>query len=97
MAITTNTYKNNQFIQSEKLCTLREFRAMSRFRAGQRILIGDVIKKDKEEFSTNTESFWIGEATPHHEPSANDGGFGWDSWDRNGLLDKFVLDIYIYD
>ena len=25
-------------------------------------------------------SFWVGDCTPFHEPSDNDGGFGWDDW-----------------
>ena len=25
-------------------------------------------------------SFWVGDCTPYHEPSDNDGGFGWDDY-----------------
>lgn len=31
-----------------------------------------------ENDSGTTRSFWVGDCTPYHEPSDNDGGFGWD-------------------
>lgn len=89
---TTNTYKNGLLINSEKRCTLKEFCKIGRFKAGQNILIGEV---GKDGTTFNTESFWIGDATPFHGPSTNDGGIGW-NWNVP-IMNKFVLEIHTYE
>lgn len=94
METTTNTYKNNKFIQSEKCCTLGEFVKMGRLKPGQNLFIGFVETRLGKECHYNTESIWIGDATVYHEPSANDGGFGWNF--NNPVMNKFVLEINLY-
>lgn len=42
---------------------------------------------------TEYESFYVGECTPFHEPSNNDGGFGWD--DNHPRYSKFVGEVYL--
>jgi len=91
---TTNIYHKERLIRQEKLCNLREFIQMGRLKPGQCIFIGDVIAKKNGEIHTNTETIWIGDATPYHKPSTNDGGFGWDFEDF--IMDKFVLEVYEY-
>jgi hypothetical protein len=45
-----------------------------RFGDGVMLLVGDYVT------FTDGSGFLVGDATPYHEPSKNDGGFGW-YWD----------------
>lgn len=38
---------------------------------------GTFIRLKSTDGNENQYSFWIGDCTEYHEPSANDGGFGW--------------------
>lgn len=87
---TTNSYVNGELLCREKLCTLKEYVQMERVKPGRKLLLGDV----KDGVHSNTETIWIGDATPYHAPSTNDGGFGWDY--NAPIMKKFVLEIHTY-
>lgn len=95
MNFTTDTYLNGQRINQEKLCTLKEFLEMGRLKIGQKLHLAK-IEKDKSgvDISFDAEDVWIGDATPYHEPSTHDAGFGWDR-DSN-LCKKFVTEIHTF-
>lgn len=88
---TTITYPSNSKDnpRQEKLVTLKEFVQMGRLVVGQCLYIGDV---DEKGLSSNTENIWIGDATPYHEPSTSDGGFGW-NYD-NPTMKKYVIEVH---
>lgn len=86
----TLTYQHGKFVRREKLCTLREFLELDRLKVGQCILIGNINLDSGN--SSNTMTIWIGDATLYHEPSTNDGGFGWDYEHPN--MNKYVLEVH---
>jgi len=68
----TNIYgfTSEKFVRSEKQLTLREW-----FGLGKELLPGMRFSLKGE---SSNETFYLGDATPYHQPSDNDGGFGWD-------------------
>lgn len=88
---TTDIYCNEKLVRREKLLSLKEFVSYVRLEPGQRILIGDVSDSG---VSSNTESFWIGDATPYHKPSTNDGEIGWLYSDP--MMSKMVLEVHTF-
>ena len=93
--VNTNTYNNkHEHVRTEKLLTLAEFIQFGRLKPGQKIMIGEVGREKtglKREFSTNTETFWVGHATEYHSPSDNDGGFGWNF--ESDICKKYVIEV----
>lgn len=91
---TTNIYTVNasgeKLIRSEKLCTLREFLEMNRLKIGQSLYLAEI---DEQGRSKNSETIFIGDATPYTQPTtASEEG-----WDYNHpRMKKFVLEIREY-
>lgn len=85
-------FSHDLFDHSEKLMTLGEFVALGRLVPGQHILVGDIDERDR---SCNTQSIWIGNATPFIEPCELDAGIGWD--ESNPLMQKFVIEVNTFE
>ncbi len=89
---TTNIYIEGGHARSEKLCTLLEYVQMNRLEPGTMLHIGDVSVDGIVQTTLNTETFWVGHATPYHAPSTGDGEIGWDY--NHPWMKKFVLEVY---
>lgn len=83
-------YNNRRIVRSEKALTLKKYVELGRLEAGQYILIGEMDEKG----TRNTQGFWIGDATPYHEPSIGDGGFGWDY--NAPMMALYVIEVNTY-
>jgi len=95
MKTTTGIYENRCYVRSEKAMTLEEYVKFGRLNPGQYIYLCEVkADDDGREVHTNIESFWVGDCTPYHKPSKNDGGFGWNYSDP--MMKKIVLEVHIY-
>lgn len=89
MRCTTIYEKNNN--RREKLCSMREYVEMGRLSPGQKLLIGEV---GSEGESYNTETIWVGNATPFHRPSTSDAEIGWPYDDE--LMKLYVLEVEVF-
>lgn len=91
----TNFYHNQNFVRSEKLCTLTEFVEMDRLAPGQKILVAEV-GKDKAggSFSTNSETFWVGDCTPFEGPNQKSE----DGWNERifPMMKKYVIEVHTF-
>lgn len=104
MKTTTNTYHRDKFIQSEKLCTLREFVEMNRLKPGQKLLIGKVeSSREQSELHLDTDILYVGNCTPIHElTSYFENGNNYfklenTKWNfHHPRMDKFVLEIHTF-
>lgn len=78
-------YYDGQLQTDDETLSLREYMETDGIFPGQKIILQD---SDGDSFQ-----IWIGDATPYHEPSDNDGGFGWETKE---LLDCKITSIYLY-
>ena len=86
----------DNLIRSEKPLTLKEYILMEReVTPGMHFSLVniDFNTDDNPKTYTGYETFYIGNATPYHEPSINDGGFGWNlDHERMG---KYISEIHM--
>ena len=86
----------DNLVRSEKALTLKEYILMKReLTPGMHFsLVNKNFNTDgKPETYTGYESFYIGNATPYHEPNSNDGGFGWDL--DHERMEKYISEIHL--
>lgn len=91
----TNHYHNQNFVRSEKLCTLTEFVQMGRLTPGQMILVSEVNRDQLDRAtSTNSETFWVGDCTPFEGPNQKSE----DGWDERifPMMKKYVLEVHTF-
>lgn len=78
-------YYDCQLQTEDDSITLREFIETDGLFPGIKIIL--------EDCEGNPFQIWIGDATPYHEPSDNDGGFGWETEE---LLNCKITSIHNY-
>jgi hypothetical protein len=94
--ILTDFYHDNDLVRQETACTLVEFVKNGRLKPGQFVKVADITVDDNgEEHFENVEKFWVGDCTPYHRVSVNDGGFGW-LWTAEGM-DRLVFEVFTFE
>ena len=74
MSSGTDFYHNGELKGTTPAMTLAKFMKTGRMEPGQYIKV------------VGAAPFWVGDCTPFHEPSENDGGFGWGNKYNTDLL-----------
>ena len=88
--ITAFFSSDGYLLRNEKAITLREYFDLGKENeSGTLIYLTDIFSTNKE----GDESFYIGDCTQYHEPSENDGGFGWDY--DHPRFNKIVSQVYL--
>ena len=87
---TAKIFDRDVLIRTIDSVSLAEYMHIYKLEPGQQIFL---TKFEDGEYVPSRD-FWVGDATPYHEPSTNDGGFGWSY--ESDICKEYVSEVHIY-